>query len=434
MSQIISSVKERAAAIPAGERWLVAMAMGAGFAAVAAYVLLTRSHALAGDESEYHRYGVLFTEGHLWWSTTPFDEAHPSAWKAPGYPAWVGALYAILGSSPLRVELVQAAILAPLTVFLAWALARRLFGPKVGLATAFVTALFPLSFEYFGLLFPEALAIPLVLATMYLVLEREPSTQRSAWVGALIGVGLLVRPTSFFLLAGATVAWIVAAGWGPGLKHAALTTLVAALVVAPWTIRNALTEEVGFIPISVQDAALYGTFNEDSATDDERPYQFRAFPDDPQQVLDVTGVESEAEFRANLQEAAFEYMRDNPASVPKAVYYNGLTRLWDLRPPDQAVDEVEFQGRSETVRWAGLIMYYPILLLALVGVWRARARHGLVLPVITMAAVATLAFSVVAGTRYRAPFEPVLAMLAAAAVLGVSRRTDSAELGVASER
>ncbi len=429
MRDSIDSMRGYLAAIPARERHLVLGAMALGFAAVAAYVLLTRSHALAGDEAEYHSYGVFFTEGNWWWSTTPFDIARPSAWKAPLYPLWVGALYTVVGDSPLRVELIQAALLAPLTVGLAWALARRLFDPRVAVATAFVTALFPLAFEYFGLLFPEALAIPLTLAALLLFMSATPTTGRTVAVGALIGVGLLARPTSLFLLGGAAAAWIVAAGWRTGLGYALLAGVVAALVVAPWTIRNVVTDDVGFVPISVQDAAAYGTFNDTAAGDDEEPYRWRAVYPGVAELLDLEHPVSDAKLRSRLQDAAVDYIREHPESIPKALYYNGITRFWDLRPPGDAVDEADFQGRSAAVRTVGLAIYYPLAALALLGLWQQRRRRELVVPLLTMALLATLAFTIVSGTRYRAPFEPLIAMLACSVLVGFirPRRTAGAD-------
>lgn len=397
------------------ERLLLAAAMILSAGIVTVYVLATRGHGLAGDEPEYHAQGVFFTEGRLWWSEAITGEAHPSAWKAPGYPAWVGFWYSLVGTSPLRLTLVQS-LLAPVTVLLAWLLARRLFDARIATVTAFGVAVFPLGWEYFGMLFPEALSVPLALAVLLVVLEREPIPKAVGLAGVLVGLNLLVRPTAFFLMAAVLVAWILAAGWRRGLVATVATGVVALLVVAPWTIRN-YVELDGFVPISIQDAAIYGTFNDDAANDSDYPYAWRPTPPSLKSVLAEAVKLPEPQFRAKLQEVGLEYIKDHPASLPKAIFWNGLSRFWDLRAPSQALRETEFQGRSRPVRAVGLGLYYVILPLALVALWRIRSRRELVMPLITMGVVATLAFTVVAGTRYRAPFEPLLVMLAAAAVL-----------------
>ena len=383
---------------------------------VVAYVFATRPNELAGDQFEYDLQGRFFDIGQWWWTTTPFGDAHATAWKAPLYPAWVGFWYEVLGPSPLRVGLVQS-LLAPVTVLLSWLLARRLFSPAVAIATAVVVAAFPLIWEYYGLLYSEALAVPLTVLAFVLFLGRRPTPGIVAALGVVMGLSLLLRPTSVFLLAGIAAAFVVAIGWRRGLVWTAGVVAVAALVVAPWTIRNAIVLD-GFVPISVQDGAAYGTFNDESANDPLNPYAWRAVLQEPPEVLARGEPVPEPELRSELQDFAFDYIRDHPAAVPKAFFWNGLSRFWDVRRPARAMDEVDFQGRSSLVTGAGLAMYYVLLPLALWGLWQNRRRREIVWPVLAMAVAASVVFTVVATTRYRAPLEPLIVMLACAAVAG----------------
>lgn len=392
------------------EQVILASAMAVSFALVAIYVIATRSHGIVADEVEYDSQGRFFAEGHFWWSTAPFGEAHPSAWKAPGYPAWVGFWYALVGESPVRLALIQG-LLAPVTVLLTWILARRLFDSKVALTAACGVAVFPLVWEYFGLLFPEALSIPLTLAALIAMLDREPTPGRIVLVGVLVGMNLLVRPTAFFLLAGVAAAWIVATGWRRGAALTIATAAIAVLVVVPWTIRNYVVLD-GFIPISIQDAAAYGTFNDEAANDPDDPYAWRAIPSTLEDELKLDEPVSDPEFRSRLQSLGRDYIQEHPASVPKAFFWNGVTRFWDLRAPSKALREVDFQGRSKPVRAIGLGLYYVMLPLALVGLWRLRSRREILWPLIAIALAAMAAFTIIAGTRYRAPLEPVIVILA----------------------
>jgi 4-amino-4-deoxy-L-arabinose transferase-like glycosyltransferase len=402
--------------IPRRELWLVGGAMALSMAAVVVYAFATRPNGLEGDQQVYDFYGRYFTDGKFWWWTAPFGIPHASAWKAPGYPAWVGAAYTVLGTSTLRLALLQS-LLAPLTVLLTWMLARRLFEPRVAVAAAFVVALFPFVWEFFGLLYPEALAIPLTLALLVVTLGRDPTPGRAAAVGALLGLNLLVRPTSFFLAAGIAAAWIVASGWRRGSVMTALTIAVAALVVLPWTIRNLVVFDGGFIPISIQDAAAVGTFNSVSANDPDAPYQWRVNVPAFQLEQDPEDPLNDAEVRSELQSRAIDYVEDHPLSVVKAFYWNGITRFWDVRRPSHSLDDAEFQGRSETLTVIGLGMHYLLLPLAIVGLWRARRRRELLWPVVWMAIAASLAFTIVASTRYRAPIEPLIVILAMSALI-----------------
>jgi 4-amino-4-deoxy-L-arabinose transferase-like glycosyltransferase len=402
--------------IPARERRLVAGAMALTTALVLVYLAVRHPIPLVGDMPEYDRYGRFFVDGRWWWSTTPFGEAHPSAWKAPGYPLWMGFWYQVLGASPLRVELVQALVCAPLGVLLTWLLGRRLFTPVVGVAAAYVVALLPLVWEYYALLYPEALAVPLILLVIYLFCERPPSPRLAVAVGVVSGVGILVRPSSVFLFAGVLAAWVIAAGWRRGTAMTALSIAVAALVVLPWTIRNYVVLD-GFVPISIQDAAIHGVFNEESANDPVYPYAWRAFLEDNPAILEGPPV-PDPELRSELQELALDYIEEHPFSVAEAFYWNGLSRYWDIRRPSNVVAEAPFAGGTRTMAWIGLIAHWILLPLSLLGLWRARARTALVVPLLAIALAASVVFTIGSATRYRAPIEPLIAILACSFVLG----------------
>ena len=104
------------------------------------YVLVTWDHSLAGDEPEYHMQAAFLADGKWFWSDTPYGIPHPSAWKTPGYPLFVGILYAIGGKNPDAVMLLQVLVLGPLTITLTWLLGRRLFGAGSARRAAFVAA------------------------------------------------------------------------------------------------------------------------------------------------------------------------------------------------------------------------------------------------------------------------------------------------------
>ncbi len=389
-------------------------------ALVVVIYVLGFDHRLAGDEVGYDGDARLFAEGRKFWSAEPFAVPHPSAWKAPGYSTFLGVGYSVFGASPKRIELIQALTLAPLTVLLCWLLAARLFGTRVAIIASYLTALFPLSWEFFGLLFPEALAIPLLLLALNLMIDRTPTPRLASLVGVVLGLNLLVRPSSAFLFATAAAAWIVAAGLRGGLRATAIAVVAAVLVVAPWTIRNAATLD-GFLPISMQDAAGYGTFNDEAAAED---WVWRPILDDPPSILERPDLAAipEPELHAELLADTRSYIREHPLSLPKAMWWNGVRRFWELRNPADAIAEADFQGRSRGVRGVGLGLYYPILALALAGLWMTRRRAAIVWPIAATVVAVAFCFAAIGATRYRAPLEPGLMILAALAISAIAGR------------
>lgn len=396
------------------ERRLVAAAVVVAVGVRLAYVLLTQDHALAGDEVEYDIEARYAADGRFLWTTTPYGEPHASTWKAPVYPALLGALYALVGPAPDRALVLQTLLLAPLTILATWQLGRRLAGPAVGVVAAFGVALYPGAWQYDVRLYSESVSTPLTTATLA-VLVAAASRRSWALVGGLVGVGVLVRPSSVLLLAGvAVVAW---ARHGPrgGTARLLAVVAIAVAVVAPWSVRNALLPGP-WVPVSVQSGAAYGVFNDDAAQDDDHRWAWRPLP---RRDVDLFARErTDGELYRDLLGRAGDYVRENPGSVPQAFWANGVQRLWDLRSPSDALFEVQFEGRTRAVAAVALGAYWPLLVLAvggLVRLWRS-GRREVVLAVAALALASSVVYTTDGGTRYRAPLEPLVVVLAATAL------------------
>jgi len=252
--------------------------------------------------------------------------------------------------------MLQTVLLGPFVIFLVWLLARGLFDSRVAVASALVGALYPHMWQWEGRLYPEAFALPLGLLLLVLVLECQPTPRRAAVVGVVMAASLYVRPTAFFLFAGVAVGWWMAND--PRSPYA-------------WRVRN------------TREAELFNG---------------PPIPD--------------AEFRRELQRRALDYVKEHPDSLPKAFFWNGLSRTWDIRRPQYAIDEVAFEGRNRNVSIVGIAAYYVLLAAALVALWRLRARRALVYPLLAMALAASAVFTSTAATRYRLPLEPMIVILA----------------------
>lgn len=383
-------------------------------------VILTTDQALIADEREYDQQGRFIADGMWFWSTTPYGNPHPSMWKTPGYPAFVGVIYSLLGPGSNQVAALQA-LIGSVTVLLTWAVGRRLFDARVGLAAAALVALNPFVWQFEVRLFVESIVTPLTLAFFLVVLERPATARRALGVGVLVGVIILFRPAALYLLPAVAIAWVIATGWRRGTVLTAVTLTLAVVVVAPWTVRN-YDVSGSFVPLSVQDAALYGVFNGTSANDPELPYAWRAASERDRDLLPPRRPIADARLREILRERAFEYIREHPASVPKAFFWNGLSRFWDVRRPAHILHEARATNRERLPTVFAIGLHYALLPLALAGLWLARRRPGLVLPILVTALGASVVYTADATTRYRAPLEPLIAVLASFAALELWRR------------
>jgi CHASE2 domain-containing sensor protein len=101
-----------------------------------------------------------------------------------------------------------------------------------------------------------------------------------------------------------------------------------------------------------------------------------------------------------------------------------VARVWDLYRPTQNVELNSFyERRGNVASWAVLIGYYLSLPFAIAGLVLMRKRRIPIFPMIAIALSVTFTVAVSFGiTRYRAPVDVVLPLLAAVAVVALWRR------------
>lgn len=186
---------------------------------------------LVSDERDYYALGATLAR------TGAYEEhGRPTAYRAPGYPAFLAGVQLLAADSgPRGVRLVQAALDAA-SAGLLYALAAP-SGPFVALAAAVIWSVYPPAIVYTRLLLPESLFVFLLL--LWLLLAARLSWNRW-WAASCLGAGAgglaLVKTEAVLLLA---IVPIVA--WLRGIRAwaAALFLLAGALALTPWIARNA---------------------------------------------------------------------------------------------------------------------------------------------------------------------------------------------------
>jgi 4-amino-4-deoxy-L-arabinose transferase-like glycosyltransferase len=191
--------------------------------------------------------------------------------RVPGYPAFLAAIYFVIGRSA-RVVMVAQALLDLGTCVLAALIAARLAPVSrraiAGTAALWTAALCPFTADYTAVVLTETLATffttTAVLVFVYLVTEpaldfpaadaaADSSTHKrivffAGWfllLGIIAGLGTLVRPETPLVLASAGIAlcirWWRRANW-PKLILATCWICVGLLLpLVPWAARNART-------------------------------------------------------------------------------------------------------------------------------------------------------------------------------------------------
>ncbi len=209
----------------------------------------------------------------------------PASNYSPGLPLLAAGVYEVTGGIHERTARLVLALLGALAALFTYLIGRRLSGPGAGLIGAAAIAIYPALLEYQGMLMGEPLAAALlagaVLTTLWASgvdrsdpsrgwrgvrgVEDGPWPARSApltpgqdprakWLlpGALFGLLALVRPEYLgvaLLVSLVVLGKGVRAEWRRSLTRAALLLVGVAVVVVPWTVRNAIALD-RVVPIS----------------------------------------------------------------------------------------------------------------------------------------------------------------------------------------
>jgi 4-amino-4-deoxy-L-arabinose transferase-like glycosyltransferase len=211
------------------------------------------------------------------------DATQPASNYSPGLPLFAAGVYKLTGGIHERFVRLVLALLGALAVLFTYLIGRRFSGPTAGLIGAGAIAIYPALLEYQGMLMGEPLAATLLSGAVLAVLWADaprPSEQargscrgaggpagevfvldpptprhpRVRWLvpGALLGALALVRP-EYLGIALLVSLVLLAKGsredWRRVLVQAALFLVGVGVVIAPWTIRNAIALD-RFVPIS----------------------------------------------------------------------------------------------------------------------------------------------------------------------------------------
>jgi hypothetical protein len=190
-------------------------------------------------------------------------EVQPTSVYSPGLPFLVAGVHWLTGGVHLTAARVVVALFGAFAVLLAYLLGRRLSGPGAGLVAAAGLAVYPAMLEYHGLLLTEALAASLLAGGLLLFLRAIDGAGIWTWAGTgcLLGALALVRP-EYLPIAGLLplVGLLVRNPDSSGRRHALAAgamLLGAAVVLAPWAVRNAIVLD-RFVPVSTGGGkALY---------------------------------------------------------------------------------------------------------------------------------------------------------------------------------
>ena len=353
----------------------------------------------------------------------------PSAYTQPLYGWFLAGIYFPFGRSWLAVGIAQV-VVAVATALIVYEIGTRLRSTGVGLIAALIATLHPYVIWHDVHLNREVLdgLVLAVLALCALAAYERRSLPLSAATGAVVGIAILgnARLVLLPVAIAVYVAWRIVPA-SRTVTAMALVVGIAALVVAPWVARNKV--QVGCYAITTDARALWKANNPNTrevldrgAWIDDVP-ELAGAPPWPELAADLTlagtptSVDECAQMRLYRDEVV-DFWREQPGE--KALLAVQATRmLWNPVPRESdQIGSGTARIARKTVEPAFVIALYA---LALVGFFVA-PPHFVGLAAL-MLGYNTLAAMVFAGTaRYRAPWDFLLALLAAFALAAAWER------------
>jgi 4-amino-4-deoxy-L-arabinose transferase-like glycosyltransferase len=302
-------------------------------------------------------------------------------------------------------------------------LARRLAGETAGLVAAVIAATYPYLWVNDGLIMSESLAVLLVTGALLLVLDLRdrPTPRRAVALGLVCGLAALARAELILLapLLALPLLWAWRdRAWKERLVPVGIVAAGALVVVGPWVAFNmSRFEEPTFISTndgiailgSTCDAVFYG--NAIGLTNLTVCIPEQAPPGDQSEISKI------------YRQRAWDYVNEGRRTQFVKVVAARIGRDWGLfRPMDMPFIN-ESEGRPRWLTKMGMWWYYPLAALAVggaVGLRRRRVRTWpLAVPPIIVTVGALLSYG---QTRFRVPAEPVIVVLAAAAIAMLTGR------------
>ncbi len=387
-------------------------------------VFLAAGMERAPDEEQYVFGGrAIARTGVPRYPNPNWDEAHSS----PVYPYLMGGAF-LLFDGPRAVTAVKLlqAFLGTGTVLLVYAVGRRAFDRRTALAAAAAAAVYPALVAFTHYIYAETIYtfLLMLVATILIGGRPSPSARRVFLAGLVAGAATLTR--SVFL---ATVpflaAWVFITGVDrrrDGMKRVAILLAGILVVIAPWTVRNALRYD-GFLLIDSNTGnVLYKNLNvlRQENHDIGMGTRWRE---------DAAGWRGKIPLRPRVEIENIPCR--NAAEVKRALLFVGrhpviyirncAVRAAELVNPTSFLVKAIRRGYypdlppvvGEVLVILSLLLTMTVLLAGFAGILTAPRSTAVLLAILLIAANLLLGVLVVSMSRYRLPIMPLMLLFAA---------------------
>ena len=347
-------------------------------------------------------------------------QVRPTAAHPPLYALFL-ASGSTLGAKSVMAHQLMGCVAGTATVVGCGLIGDQLGGDTAGLAAMAVAAFYPGLWVTDGGIMSEGLFALLTTAVTVAAYHycRTRSVRAAIILGITIGLAVLTRDAAALLLIVLAVPLVLtgpAIGIRPRLVRLIAIFVAAGVVVSPWVIRNLVTFDRTVI-ISTANGGLLGA-NCPSAYYGSG---IGLWHKSCYASINVPANTDESVANADAQHAGITFLRQHLTRLP-VVAAARVGRTWELYEPLVDTNNNRDDGRPHWAVLLSLWSYFIVAPLAAVGMALLIRRRKNLLPLIAQIAAVTITAAITWGSvRFRAPVEPVLAVLAAITLSSVVR-------------
>jgi 4-amino-4-deoxy-L-arabinose transferase-like glycosyltransferase len=358
---------------------------------------------VGGDASFYHSAANLIAQGHFY-DRRIFGHTYPTALHPPLFSLLLAPV-ALLGGVHVLPQRIVGCVVGAVNVVLIWQLAKRLAGRRAARVAAAIALVYPPLVTADGALQSEPLYILLLLVALLLAsdLLADATVHAALLLGGVLGLATLTRTEALLLIALLAVPALRRPAAG-GAARTAACLAACAVVLAPWVARNAIVFH------KLMLAGNYDTVV--AAANCHQTYYGHDIGWWSIECLRRARTRRQLLIGDASPNPGLRYARAHPARAVLVAAVRVL-RTFSFFQPLRI-------GRNEPRRrWfdvLGLVMYFPLLVLAGIGLARhAPPRWLLLAPVATAGVVAATGWG---NARFRIGADVTIVLLTALAVAG----------------